>query len=122
MKKVLIVLFLAAVLICALNDEPKKKTTFTQEELWEAEHTAYERGFDEGYDLAQYEARGEIEQAMHDAEGEIDRIISEYGDNAFEAGYERGYEEGYDDCLEEHGLAEEYPYNPYDPPRIKKDK
>ena len=86
MKKVLIVLFLAAVLICALTDEPKKKTTFTQEELWEAENTAYERGFDEGYDLAQYEARGEIE-----------RIISEYGDNAFEAGYERGYEDGYED-------------------------
>ena len=104
MKKVLIALFVAAVVICALSDEPKEKTTYTKEEMWEAEHTAYERGFDEGYDLAQYEARGEIEQAMHDAEGEIDRIISEYGDNAFEAGYERGYETGYEDCLIDHGL------------------
>lgn len=86
MKKVLIVLFLAAVLICALNDEPKKKTTYTQEELWEAiaeaEYEAYKRGYDE----AEYYARGELE-----------RFKSEYGDAAFEAGYERGYEDGYED-------------------------
>ena len=97
MKKILIGLFLVAVLICALNDEPKKKTTYTQEEMWEAENAAYERGFDEGYDLAKYEARGEIASVTHAAEGEIERIISEYGDNAFEAGYERGYEDGYED-------------------------
>ena len=103
MKKVLIVLFVVIAVLCALNEEPKKKT-YTKEEfqeaIAEAEYRAYKRGYDEG----EYYAKGEIEQAIHDAEGNWGSMISEYEDAAYEAGYERGYEEGYDDCLEEHGL------------------
>jgi flagellar biosynthesis/type III secretory pathway protein FliH len=96
MKKVLIGLFIIAVLICALNDKPKEKTTYTKDELEEAVWESYKRGFDEGY------AEGE-----YYAEGDFERDIDEYTDHAYEAGYERGYEEGYDDCLVEHGLDTE---------------
>lgn len=57
---------------------------------------AKREGFEEGYDLAQYEASGEIE-----------RIKREEVDYAYEAGYEAGYDAGYWDGLDETGL------NPY---------
>lgn len=74
MKKFLIVLFVAAAIICMLNEEPKEKT-YTQAEMQEAiaeaERKAYKRGYEEG---------------IYYAKGELERFKSEYGD----AGYEEG--------------------------------
>lgn len=111
MKKVLIVLFVIAVVICALNDKPKEKTKYTKDELEEAVWESYKRGFDEGYDLAKYEDRGEIEEYEHHLE------------SAYDAAYHEGYEEGYGDCLVEHGLqtASDTYIDPENRPRIKKD-
>ena len=111
MKKVWIVLFVIAAVICLLNEEPKEKTTYTKDELEEAVWEAYERGFDEGYDLAKYEDRGELEEYEY------------YLESAYDAGYHEGYEEGYDDCLVEHGLQTESDtyIDPENRPRIKKD-
>ena len=103
MKKVLI-------LMCVIATVMLASCGYSKEDLNRAEERGYHTGFEEGYDLAKHEAKGELERS------------EQYMDNAYEAGYERGYEEGYDDCLEEHGLVEESTFNPNDPPRIKKDK
>ena len=100
MKKVFLLLFVIVVL--ALTS-----CGYSKEDLSEAEFEGYLSGFEEGYDLAKYEASGELEQALHEAQGEIERAISESGDYAYEYGYEIGYEDGYYDCLEEHGLLPE---------------
>ena len=85
MKRVLI-------LVCVVITIMLASCGYSKEDLARAERKGYQEGFEEGYDLAKYEAKGEIEQAKHEAEGKIERIISEYDDNAFDAGYERGYE------------------------------
>ena len=119
MKKVLILLCVIVTVILA-------SCGYSKEDLKRAEYEGYQEGFEEGYDLAQYEAKAEIERIKAEAEyyakGEIERFKSEHGDATYEAGYERGYEEGYDNCLEEHGFEEESTFDPNDPPRIKKDK
>lgn len=96
MKKVLIGLFIIAVLICALNEEPKEKTTYTKEEVEEAVREAESRAYDEGYADAKYYLKPEIWEAENIA-----------ADRGYEAGYEIGYEDGYYDCLVEHGLVAE---------------
>lgn len=53
-------------------------------------------GYEEGYDLAKYEAKGEIERERLEAE-----------ESAYERGYDAGYDAGYWDGLDEAGL------NPY---------
>ena len=72
---------------------------YSREDLLRAKNEAYEAGFEDGYDLAQYEAKGEIE-----------RIGLEEVDRAYEAGYETGYEVGYEDALYDHGLNKDYAY------------
>lgn len=114
MKKVLILLCVIFIIVSVLNDSPKK-TSYSEEEMREAieeaEYRAHKRGFDEGYDLAKYEDRGELEEYEYDLE------------SAYDAGYHEGYEEGYGDCLVEHGLQTESDtyIDPDNRPRIKKD-
>jgi flagellar biosynthesis/type III secretory pathway protein FliH len=67
---------------------------------------ARREGYEEGYDLAKYEAKGDIERVRHE---EVDR--------AYEAGYEAGYEDGYYD-----GLDEQDPESAHGFGRIEKDK
>jgi hypothetical protein len=106
MKKVLIILFVIAAVIFMLDDEPKKVTyseSEMREAIEEAEYYAYKRGYEEGYDLAKYEDKGELEKYEY------------YLDSAYDA----GYEEGYGDCLVDHGLStEDYHGSAW----IKKDK
>ena len=88
MKKVLILLCVIVTVILASCGESKEMYTKEemQEAIAEAESVEYKRGFEDGYDLAKYEAKGELE-----------RFKSEYGDSAYEAGYEVGYEDGFSD-------------------------
>ena len=67
---------------------------------------AKREGYEEGYDLAKYEAKGEIE-----------RVRLEEVDHAYEAGYEAGYEDGYYDGLEEQNPNQDHGYG-----IIEKDK
>lgn len=110
MKKVLL-------LVCVVISIMLASCGYSKEDLKRAEYEGYQEGFEEGYDLAQYEARGEIERIKHEAQSEIERI----GDNAYEAGYEHGYEigyeDGYDDCKGGNSS-----FDPDNLPRIKKDK
>ena len=69
---------------------------YSKEDLIRAENEGYQAGFEEGYDLAKYESKGEIEKIKYEAQDEIDRIKSEYGDRAYEAGYEDGFYDGLD--------------------------
>lgn len=114
MKKVLIALFVVAAVICVLNEEPKEKM-YTIDELeeaiYEAESRAYERGFDEGYNLAKYEDEGELEYIRNNA-----------NEDAYEAGYEHGYEIGYEDGYYDCKGGNTSTYDPENLPRIKKDK
>lgn len=91
MKKVLIVLCVIFIIVSVLNDSPVK-TRYSEEELREAieeaEYRAHKRGFDEGYNLAKYEDKAELEKY----------------DYYLESAYDAGYEEGYGDCLVEYGL------------------
>lgn len=125
MKKVLLLVCVIMTIMLASCGEPEK-TTYSREELEEAIYEAERRAYQRGYDEGEYYAKGEIEQAKHELEGNLERFKSEYGDVAYEAGYEHGYEngydDGYDDCLEEHGLVEKPAFDPDDPPRINKDK
>ena len=105
MKKVLIVLFVIAVIICALNDKPKEKTTYSEEEMREAVYEAEQRAYEEGYAYAEYYFRPDLLEAE--------------SERAYEAGYERGYEDGYGDCLVEYGLDTE---DDHGSGWIKKDK
>lgn len=112
MKKVLLLF----VLIFTLSSCGYSKTDMAQ-----AKVEAWREGYEEGYDLAKYESKGDIEHIRSQFDQEIEGLKEEYSyymDNAYDA----GYEDGYDDCLEEHGLVEEYSYDPANPPRIKKDK
>ena len=78
---------------------------YSREDLLRAKNEGYEAGFEDGYDLAKYEAKGEIERIQFD---EVDR--------AYEAGYELGYENGYYD-----GLDEQNPDSSHGSRRIEKD-
>lgn len=93
-------------LVCVVITIMFTSCGYSKEDLARAESKGYAAGFEEGYDLAKYEAKGELESAMYNQ------------DSAYEAGYERGYEEGYDDCLVDHGLYNES-YHGYG--RIEKD-
>lgn len=99
MKKIFIALIVVAAVIFTLNEEPKK-TTYSEEEMREPIYEAERRAYEEGYAEGEYYARGEIASVTHAADGEIERILNEYGDRAYEA----GYEDGYYDCLVDHGL------------------
>ena len=79
MKK-LLVLLLAILTIALLS------SCYSESDVARARR----EGFEEGYDLAKYEAKGDIE-----------RITYEIEDRAYEAGYEKGYEDGYYEGLEE---------------------
>lgn len=120
MKKVLIILCVIAAVIFMLDEEPKK-VTYSEEEMREAIYEAEKRGYEEGYDLAKYEDKGEVESIRKQLEREIEGIKEEYS-YYMDSAYDAGYEAGYDDCLEAHGLVEESTFDPNDPPRIKKDK
>ena len=103
MRKVLIVLFVVAAVIFALNED-SKDITYSREELEEAKYQAYKRGYDEG----EHNARGGL-------------VTEEELTYAYEAGYERGYEEGYDDGYDD-AKGGKSSSNSSDLPRIKKDK
>lgn len=102
MKKVLF-------LVCVVLTVMLASCGYSKEDLIRAENEGYKAGFEEGYDLAIYEAKGELER------------YDNYMDSAYEAGYEVGYDDGYDDCMVEHGLTAPT-QAPEDRPRIKKDK
>lgn len=114
MKKVLL-------LVCVVISIMLASCGYSKEDLKRAECEGYQEGFEEGYDLAKYEDRGELESIKHQMEGEIERLKSEYGDSAYEAGYDVGYEDGYadgyDDCKGGNSS-----FDPDNLPRIKKDK
>lgn len=76
-------------LVCVVITIMFTSCGYSKEDLIRAENEAYQEGFEEGYDLAKYEDKGELE-----------RFKSEYGDAAYQA----GYEDGYYDCLVGHGL------------------
>ena len=110
MKKVLILVCIIVTVLLASCDSPVQNK-YTEEDLARAEYKGYKEGFDEGYDLAKYEDRGELEEYEY------------YLESAYDAGYHEGYEEGYGDCLVEHGLqtqSDTY-VDPENRPRIKKD-
>ena len=110
MKRIILLVCIIAALLLAYCDSPKEEM-YTRDELEESLLEAYERGFDEGYDLAKYEDKGELEEYEY------------YLESAYDAGYHEGYEEGYGDCLVEHGLQTESDtyIDPENRPRIKKD-
>ena len=66
---------------------------YSREDLVRAKNEGYEAGFEDGYNLAKYESKGEIE-----------RIRLEEVDLAYEAGYEIGYDVGYEDALYDYGI------------------
>ena len=94
MKKVL--LFLCAILTVTMLS-----SCYSESDVARAKR----EGFEEGYDLAQYEAKGNLERAIHDAE-----------ERAYEAGYEKGYDDGYYEGLEEQNPESTQGYG-----RIEKD-
>ena len=114
MKKVLI-------LLCVIITVMLASCGYSKSALIEAKNEAYQAGFEEGYDLAKYEDKGEIEIIKSQYEWEMKGMKEEYS-YYIDSAYDAGYEAGYDDCLEEHGLVEESTFDPNDPPRIKKDK
>ena len=88
MKKVLVlVCVLLTIALASCGSQTGKM--YSIEDLMEAEHEGYLRGYDEGA----YYAKGGL-------------VSEEKVNAAYDAGYDRGYEDGYYDCLEEHGLSE----------------
>ena len=103
MKKVLI-------LICVVIALMLASCGYSKEDLERVEYEAYRAGFQEGYDLAKYEDRCEIE-----------KIKTEEVDSAYDYGYERGYEIGYEDGYSD-ATDGNSSYDPENRPRIEKDK
>lgn len=106
MKNFLIFVCVIIAFMAVFWESPQKSSyseAEIQEAIADAEHVAYKRGFDEGYDLAKYEDKAELEKY----------------DYYLESAYDAGYEEGYGDCLVEHGLDDE---SSHGSGWIKKDK
>lgn len=99
MKKVF--LLVCAVLIVTLTS-----CGYSKEDMSRARSEGYNEGFEAGYDLAKYEAKGDLERAM-----------SEYSDDAYNIGYDEGYDAGWFDCLESEGIISYHGSG-----RIEKDK
>ena len=80
----------------------------TQEYMDDVYDKAYEAGFEEGYNLAEYEHKAEEE-----------RFDREYisSNEAYDLGYDAGYDAGYSDAMEEMGMTQEHYYG-----QIEKDK
>ena len=90
MKKVVYLLCLIVAMMFA-------SCGYSEEDLARAEYEGYQEGFKEGYNLAKYEAVGEIERA-----------INENNEAAYEYGYDQGYDAGWNDCLETEGVTTYY--------------
>ena len=93
MKNVLSVVCVI-LLIMLFSKGGSDENIYSREDMEEAIASAEQRGFDRAYAEARYYAKGDIERAKQEAEGD-----------AYVHGYENGYMAGYDDCLEEHGLS-----------------
>lgn len=88
---------------------PREPVEFdTQEYIADVYSKAYDDGFEEGYNLAEYEHKAEAE-----------RFNREYisSDEAYDLGYDAGYDAGYWDAMDEMGLDQNHGYA-----KIEKDK
>lgn len=75
---------------------------YSEEDIRAIEHQAYEEGFEYGYDLRDYELKGEMESEME-----------KIRDEAYESGFETGYDVGYEDAIcgsDVDGEGENYGY------------